>query len=565
MKTYRFISVLIGCTIIFCSHTMAQISPKMRRERRTSTPKSVIATPKLPKTKSISKTNSSDIVIFPTSPDIIQTEFSIASNPLNQNNLLVGGNTDSGQGYYYSLDDGNTWSGNDALPNVSAISSDPSVAFDANGNAFYNYLEEPGTSWKVRVKKSTDGGANWSNFVEIPNAVDPDKNHFTADITNSIYRNYLYVAFTDFISVSGNPIKFSRSTNGGTSFSTPVDISGATTSYFSQGVNLAVGPNGELYAAWAIYDDWSTGVYGEDGIGFNKSTNGGASWQGASRIMNIQGIRGNLTYKNGIRVASFPSMAVDRSGGIWNGTIYVVWADKRYGNPDILLSKSTDGGTTWTTPVIVNDNDLLGNDQWFSWITVNSYGVINIVFYDSKNDPNNLLTETWVAQSSDGGQTFTNFAASDMAFTPYPIPGLLSSDYMGDYIGITSKAGKAYACWMDNSARGSYLYLGYLDIINTSQADQTAATSALSPTATTGNNGRHLAKDINGNYHPGFDSRRIKNNRQRPIKPLATAVFVDSNVLLQIQMSCMSTMVRGSLILSFLRSSFCSVVNSVSW
>ncbi|MCD6256085.1 MAG: exo-alpha-sialidase, partial [Deltaproteobacteria bacterium] len=321
--------------------------------------------------------------------------------------------------------------------------------------------------WHLRVKKSTDGGANWLKAVDIPNVGSPDKNHMTVDVTNSPYRNNIYVAYTDFTSFPGSPIRFSRSTNGGTSFSIPVNISGDITSHFSQGVNLAVGPNGQVYATWAIYDNWGEGVYGEDGVGFNKSLDGGASWQRPSRIFNIQGIRDWWTHKNPegepIRVNSFPSMAVDRSGGIWNGTIYLVWTDRRYGDPDILLSKSTDMGATWTNPIRVN-NDTLGNgkDQWFPWITVNPYGVISIVFYDSRNDPNNQLTEVWVAQSSDGGQTFTNFRVSDMAFMPYPIPGT-AYGYMGDYIGITSKIGKAYPCWMDNRNNG--IYQVYTDTI----------------------------------------------------------------------------------------------------
>jgi hypothetical protein len=86
----------------------------------------------------------------------------------------------------------------------------------------------------------------------------------------------------------------------------------------------------------------------------------------------------------------------------------------------------------------------------------------------SRNDPQNQLTETWVAQSVDGGESFTNFRVSDVAFTPYPIPQT-AIGYMGDYIGIASKIGKAYATWMDNRTGR---YQGYIDIIDTYQSDQ---------------------------------------------------------------------------------------------
>src|SRR3989304_455083 len=44
--------------------------------------------------------------------------------------------------------------------------------------------------------------------------------------------------------------KFSRSTNGGQDFSTPVVITGSIVADRTGGVNLTVGPGGEVYATW---------------------------------------------------------------------------------------------------------------------------------------------------------------------------------------------------------------------------------------------------------------------------------------------------------------------------
>jgi hypothetical protein len=49
--------------------------------------------------------------------------------------------------------------------------------------------------------------------------------------------------------------------------------------------------------------------------------------------------------------------------------MYVVWQDGRFtGRAAIALSRSTDGGRSWSTPIKVNQTPLLGNlnDQAFT-------------------------------------------------------------------------------------------------------------------------------------------------------------------------------------------------------
>lgn len=431
---------------------------------------------------------SQDIRVFPSSSH--QTEISIAVNWCYDINMLIGANTVGAagyaQGYYYTEDCGLTWSGGDQLPGIGYYTSDPAVAFDVynvgnpNGysNGFFNYLEFGGFTYDLKVNKTTDGGRNWLPAVSIPSVGDPDKNHMTSDPTAGPFANNLYVGFTDFSSFPGSPVRVSRSTNLGGSFSTPVNISLGTTSLFSQGVNLNVGPAGEVYAVWAIYDDWNDldpNVWDEEAIGFARSLNGGATWESPRRIREIDGIRNRWTHKNStgdlVRVNSFPVIAVDRSGGPHTGTIYLVWPNKGEGadKSDIHLSRSTDGGSTWSSPLTVND-DNTDNDQWMPWVTVSPFGRVTIVFYDSRNDltpPLNQATETWIAESVDGGLTFTNTRVSDISFVPVPVPNT-ATGYMGDYIGITSKAGSAYPAWADNRTG---VYQVYLDIHDTYMQD----------------------------------------------------------------------------------------------
>ncbi len=70
---------------------------------------------------------------------------------------------------------------------------------------------------------------------------------------------------------------------------------------------------------------------GEDAIGFSKSTDGGVTWSSARIYSAVNfGIRGNLQPTSNQSCLHSPSMAVDRSGGTNNGTIYIMLAaDKR--------------------------------------------------------------------------------------------------------------------------------------------------------------------------------------------------------------------------------------------
>ena len=68
-------------------------------------------------------------------------------------------------------------------------------------------------------------------------------------------------------------------------------------------------------------------------------------------------------------------------------------------------------------------------------------GFIYVVFYDRRNTTGNA-TDVYVARSTDGGETFTNFKVSTTSFTP------VSSVFFGDYIDIAAFNRKVYPIWM---------------------------------------------------------------------------------------------------------------------
>jgi len=169
----------------------------------------------------------------------------------------------------------------------------------------------------------------------------------------------------------------------------------------------------------------------------------------------MNGIRGTFPSKSGIRVNGFTRIDVDRSGGPRNGWIYVVTGEKNISpagsDPDILLHKSTNGGTNWSGGVRVNQDALNnGKFQWFPAVRVDEAGGLNIVYYDDRNTSSDS-GEVYLSRSLDGGTTWSDALVSDHRFKPKPITvGGIAGGYQGDYIGITSGNSKVWPLWADD-------------------------------------------------------------------------------------------------------------------
>jgi hypothetical protein len=390
-----------------------------------------------------------------------QSETSVDVHPANNNIVFCSANASDwpvstiyGTGVYWTTNGGTNWSGTDnpgTLTGFGSNSGDPCSIIGLDGRLYENYISNPGGQG---VSVSTNNGVNWSTYTIAPNPGSlADKNHYMVDRkSSSPYLNRSYCAWTDFGGTNDENVVFKYSTNFGQTWSTAINLSNSL-SAFNHGVNVQTGPNGEVYATWAIYT--GSGVV-EDGVGFAKSTNGGATWSTpvyAYQQTNF-GVRGYLSSKGGMRINSFPVMAVDRSGGSNNGNIYICWTQRGVSpagsDPDIVFIKSTNGGTNWTTPVRVN-NDALNNgkDQIFPWCTVDqATGQFMVAFYDSRNVANNMA-EVYMACSLNGGSSFDNFVVSDQSFVLGPITGF-SDSYGGDYIGIAAYNNAAYPFWRDS-------------------------------------------------------------------------------------------------------------------
>ena len=417
-----------------------------------------------------------------------QSELSVDVHPSNNNKVFCSSNATDwpvttlyGTGVYWTTNGGTNWTGYDNPP-FGSNSGDPVSVIGSDGRLYENYINN---AYGQSVAVSTNNGANWTTHTVAPNPGQlADKNHYMVDKkSGSPYLNRSYCVWTDFGGTSDGEVNLRYSTNFGVNWSSSINISGTLTplgSAFAQGANVQTGPNGEVYVTYAIYDaNWTDG---EDAIGFSKSTNGGTTWTHLRAYQNVNfGIRGYLSSKNDIRVSSFPSMSVDRSGGPNNGYIYITWAQRGVSpagsDPDIVLIRSTNGGANWSVPIRVNNDPLNnGKDQYYPWCTVDqATGQLMLVFYDSRAVVNSQA-EVFMARSENGGVSFENFKVSNQAHTPSPIPGL-AGGYAGDYIGVAAYNNVAYPFWADNRTGN---YQGWMSKVTFSEpvADPTNVSAA---------------------------------------------------------------------------------------
>ncbi len=327
---------------------------------------------------------------------------------------------------------------------------DPGLAVTRNGIFYQSHIAadftlDPNFSQVGGLAKSVDGGATFGQPIYTPSPPGAnttilfafaDKPFITVDDSGSAHAGTVYFTYTSFETSSSfvfsEVIRFSRSTDGGLTLSPPVAISSADN--FSQGSEPAVGPNGELYVAWFNFGP------GPSGVMVTKSVDGGATF--SSPVLVAQATpagfnSGNMT--GNFRVNSFPRIDVDSA----NGNVYIVYG-ARPNTPgdsgDVFFIRSTDGGVNWSAPMRIN-TDPGTNDQFFPTIAVDGTGLLRVVWYDKRTDPDNVRIGVYTATSSDGGASFSaNHTVTNETFDPaVGYDPVLNPVYMGDYIDI--KAG----------------------------------------------------------------------------------------------------------------------------
>jgi hypothetical protein len=403
--------------------------------------------------------------VYPSSNN--QIEPSISIHPLNPQILFASAYSVSttgfkSEGIYVSTDGGNSWTGKDTCTgaNIQNHAGDPGPIIDKNGTFIITHIGSipPG----MYANFSTDQGATWSGNAQILSG-DLDKGAPGTDVSStSPFYGRTYLAFTNF--TPPFRIVLSYTSNSGTSWSSVGNVNNSAGSNRSFGPAVSTSPTGIVYVAWA--SSIPNSPFTEDYIGFAKSSNGGVNWTVNETAIDCNGIRTTTLTPWTIRANSFPAIDVDRTGGPRNGWIYIAVTDKNFSpagsDPDIVIHRSTDEGNTWSSGVRVNQDQINnGRNQFFPALRVDENGGVNIIYYDSRGTPDSV--DVYLSRSMDGGSSWTDYRVTNNRFRPASISGSGGAGNMGDNLGMTSGNGKLYPVWMSNITGLSQIWSAVID------------------------------------------------------------------------------------------------------
>jgi BNR repeat-like domain len=391
-----------------------------------------------------------------------QDEFQVDINPLDHR-LAIGASNDlirqSGTGYYRTSDGGKTWFAAD-LPLGTSSCCDPGIAYADDGSAYFINLDTSPAAFYVM--RTTDNGVTWTKAGKISPG-DDRENIVVDNSPSSPHHGRIYVTYTDFGTTGPtNEIKLYYSDDHAATWTGPVNVSHTNSvgNAYPQSSQPRVAPDGTVYVGFQWYP---AGTYASARDMMAKSTDGGVTFAPAATISAGPHLQGGLelegdqrgyfaidAFCSTFRHRSFPIMGVDPAN---SNTVYAMWAGGNLEQPyncdgfngfhsDVLFSRSTDGGATWSAPLKVND-DPPGKDQYYPWMDVAPNGTIWIGWHDRRNDPQNIKHVWYMDRSIDGGLTFgTDVRVGSFQSQP--------SDFIGDYAGLAAENDLVLPMWWDS-------------------------------------------------------------------------------------------------------------------
>ncbi len=313
----------------------------------------------------------------------------------------------------------------------------------------------------LTVARSTDDGKSWSTPVAVD--LQPqtsfthgdDKEAVTADPTRP---GYVYLVWDRYSNQAPNfkqgssqnsskgPAYFSRSTDGGRTWSNKVALYAAENGTI--GNQVLVLPNGTLVDLFVNYvvTAASKGTSVTVSLMEVRSTDAGATWTAKPVTVAAMDFAGASDPIDGAYIRGGDglfSAAVDPA----NGNLYATWQDNRFGRVDqAVLTRSTDGGSTWSAPALVSDTPPSSNPLYTQAFTptvaVAANGTVAVTYYDFRNNstsgPVTDKVDYWAQTSTDGGKTWgasTRLTASSFPASVAPQAGGLM---IGDYEALTS-------------------------------------------------------------------------------------------------------------------------------
>lgn len=332
--------------------------------------------------------------------------------------------------------------------------TDPIMAFNAEGTLFYSiqaydHTVEGGDLPEVPVvgdpigtlgsaifaARSNDGGTTWDKIVPL---------HAGDGAT----------VFHDYMRVLVNPSTGTYHTIwnqfNGVATVVPVLVSWDGASDHADPptyIPVREHPEGTTMAGFAATSDGALHVLIDSGSDawYTRSTDDGLTFGAPMRIdaLHRESIGRQMFGDDAFRTTGSYELVVDNSGGARDGWLYATVSDCT-GGCDVFMSRSEDGGATWTEKVLVSHGIHQAGTQWMPRPTVDRLGNIHVVYFDtSRAVETNMIDATW-AVSLDGGITWGN---TYLTTAPFDGNQGIHQDgfaFIGDYNGIGAAGDHVY-------------------------------------------------------------------------------------------------------------------------
>lgn len=340
----------------------------------------------------------------------------------------------------------------------------------------------PGGEWRLGVATSLDGGASWTDrILRSPAGLADD---FEGDpmVVQDPRTGHQWVGGVLFGYVRQRPSQLyvARRQAGSHNLLPAVAVNQATfvdkgllaagprpglpnTTRLYVAYNLGVQFSDDLGATWSTVRDLNGGIshtprVGPGGVFYvvdwdlnlayrvHRSTDGGATFEAPRTVATRLDLWSTVetTHVPGkFRVPPLPAFAVDPT----TGTLYVVYPDTTgvagaEENVDLYFTRSTNGGVSWSTPVVIHGDSSPSRDQFQPWLEVGADGRLHLAFFDTRSTPQldadpNAFVDVWYATSTDGGTTWSERRITTTPFeTRFALWPGFDDQFLGDYLGL---------------------------------------------------------------------------------------------------------------------------------
>jgi hypothetical protein len=145
--------------------------------------------------------------------------------------------------------------------------------------------------------------------------------------------------------------------------------------------------------------------------------------------------------------------------------VVVTWVDDRHGNWDILYSRSTNGGGTWTSAAILNDSSAGG--QCKGWVTADYTGKLHFIWYHTPSWPTSASSRWSVRYTSSDDYGATIRPSIRLTDTTFASP----VTFLGEYHIIVTDSTYARVIWTDGRGGDNDLFFSEASLADLGTAE----------------------------------------------------------------------------------------------